>query len=59
MALKDTWIDRVDGVDDVSSEDPNVIAHAVIELEEKIPEIKAGLQLILDAVNSLSGGEST
>ena len=40
MALKDTWIDRVNGVDDVSAEDPNVIARAVIELEKKIPNVE-------------------
>jgi hypothetical protein len=34
MALKDTWVDRVDGVDDASAEDINEVAHAVIDLEE-------------------------
>ena len=34
MALKDNWIDRQNGIDDVDSEDINKIAHAVIDLEE-------------------------
>lgn len=34
MALKDNWIDRQNGIDDVDSEDINKVAHAVIELEE-------------------------
>ena len=37
MALKDTWVDRVDGVDDASAEDINEVAHAVIDLEENQP----------------------
>lgn len=35
MALKDTWVDKIDGVDDASAEDINTVARAVIELEEK------------------------
>ena len=38
MALKDTWKDKVDGVDDVLAEDINSIAHSVIELEEGVNE---------------------
>ena len=34
MALKDKWIDKIDGVDDVLSEHINDVAHGVIELEE-------------------------
>lgn len=34
--LKNTWIDKVDGVDDVLSEDINNIAHHVIKNEEDI-----------------------
>ena len=34
MALKDNWIDRQNGIDDVDSEDINEVAHAVIDLEE-------------------------
>ena len=34
MALKDNWIDRQNGIDDVDSEDINKVARAVIELEE-------------------------
>ena len=38
MALKATWVDRVDGVDDASAEAINEVAHAVIDLEEKQPK---------------------
>lgn len=34
MALKDTWVDKKDGVDINSADDINEVAHAVIELEE-------------------------
>jgi hypothetical protein len=34
MALKDTWVDKVDGVDVNSAEDINSVAHAVIDIEE-------------------------
>lgn len=42
MALKYTWIDRVNGVDYVSAEDPNIIAHAVIDCEDSIDKLKNG-----------------
>ena len=35
MALKDTWIDKVDEVDDILAEDINDIAHSAIESEKK------------------------
>lgn len=56
MALKDTWVDRVDGVDDVLASDPNEIAHAVIELENEIGDIDAALDAILKIQNALIGG---
>jgi hypothetical protein len=34
MALKDKWVDRIDGVDINSADDINQVARAVIELEE-------------------------
>ena len=34
MALKDKWVDRIDGVDIASANDINQVAQAVIELEE-------------------------
>ena len=40
MALKDTWINKVDGVDDVLADDINSIAQAVIENEEDIETLK-------------------
>ena len=34
MALKDIWVDKIDGVDDVYAEDINEIAKTVMDLEE-------------------------
>lgn len=34
MSLKDIWIDKVNGVDDIDASDINNIAQAVIDLEE-------------------------
>lgn len=39
MALKDKWVDKVDGVDIASADDINQVARAVVELENKIPEV--------------------
>lgn len=36
MALKDKWVDKVDGVDIASAEDINQVANAVIELENEV-----------------------
>lgn len=36
MALKDTWKDKVDGIDDVLASDINSIARSAIQSEEKI-----------------------
>lgn len=47
MPLKNNWVDKIDGQDDVMAEDVNSIARAVIDLEtttddlakqEKLPE---------------------
>ena len=40
MALKDIWVDKENGVDDVSAEVPNIIAHSVIELEKNFSVLK-------------------
>ena len=39
MALKDNWIDRQNGVDDVDSEDINKVARAVIEAEKRLDDV--------------------
>lgn len=46
MPLKDKWVDKNNGVDDVLAEDINDIAHAVIDLEKggggsALPEVTA------------------
>ena len=56
MALKDTWVDKVDGVDTVSAEDPNKIAHAVIDLENNMGYIDSALDGIISIQNTLIGG---
>ena len=33
MALKDTWVDKVDDKDDVEAEIVNSLAHSIIDLE--------------------------
>lgn len=42
MSLKYNWIDRQNGVDDVDAEDINKVAHAVIEVEERLDEAGEG-----------------
>lgn len=39
MALKDTWINRTNGVDDVDAEDINKVARAVIEAEKRLDDV--------------------
>lgn len=58
MALKDTWVDRVNGVDEVSAEDPNEIAHAVIDLENNMGDIDSALDGIISIQNTLVGGQT-
>lgn len=38
MALKDTWRDKQNGIDDILAEDINEMAHAIIENEKKIED---------------------
>ena len=42
MSLKDTWVDKIDGVDDAIAEDINEVAHAVIDLENEQQEAVKG-----------------
>lgn len=42
MALNNVWEDKQDGIDDILSKDINDIAHAVIEGEKGIEELKEG-----------------
>ena len=56
MALKDKWVDKQDGIDDVLAEDINSIANAVIELEEKgirveINPIENGYRVTITDIN--------
>lgn len=46
MALKDNWIDRQNGVDDVDSEDINKVARAVIEVEKQLDDVGIGATFV-------------
>ena len=58
MALKDTWVDKVDGVDDVLAETTNNIANSVIDLENEVGDIGTALDSIIAIQESLIGGDS-
>lgn len=45
MALKDVWVDKIDGEDINSADDINQVAQAVIELERKTDGIKVPTKL--------------
>ncbi len=57
MALKDNWIDKVDG-EDILVKDTNDIAQAVIELENENENFDEALDRIIEIQNSLIGGDS-
>lgn len=56
MALKDTWKNKVNGVDYVDATDINSIAQAVIAIENNIGDIESALDSIIAIQNSLIGG---
>ena len=59
MSLKDNWIDRQNGVDNVDAKDINKVARAVIEAEERLDALKSDitdLQTALIGVSDLIGG---
>lgn len=58
MALKDFWVDKVDGVDDVIAKDINDIASGVIALEYANGNIENALDSIIAIQNSLIGGDA-
>lgn len=56
MGLKETWVDKVDGVDDVMAEDINAIAQAVIDLEENVEVFDSALDELHEYAETLKGG---
>lgn len=57
MALKDIWVDKKNGIDDVDAEPINEIAHSVIELEKQVGKIDSAFdELHSYAQNIISGG---
>jgi hypothetical protein len=55
MGLKETWVDRIDGVDDADAEDINMVARAVIAIEEANGDIDEALDRIIAIQNELLG----
>lgn len=53
MGLKETWVDRIDGMDDADAEDINTVARAVIALEEANGDIDEALDRIIAIQNEL------
>ena len=45
MALKDTWIDKVDNVDEINASDINNIAQSVIDIENEPKIVIDGMML--------------
>lgn len=58
MALKEIWVNKVDGVDDVIAEDINNIAQSVIDLEENVENFDAALDELHAYAEALKGGEA-
>jgi uncharacterized protein YgfB (UPF0149 family) len=56
MALKEIWVDKVDGVDDVIAEDINNIAQSVIDLEENVENFDEALDELHAYAEALKGG---
>lgn len=52
MALKDTWVDKVDGVDMNSAEDINMVAQAVIEIEKNGTETAPSVEIVQETGDS-------
>lgn len=53
MALKDKWVNKVDGVDDVLAKDINDIAQSVISLEGDLENVDIALDTILMEQNNI------
>lgn len=59
MALKDKWINKRNGVDDVMADDINLIAAAVIVLEEEVGDFSLALDELHTYAESLVNGGAT
>ena len=53
------WIDKQNGVDDVTAEDINSIAHGLIDLDERFVSVLGGLkdEIVEEVLNSLPNGD--
>lgn len=56
MALSEIWTDKIDGVDYINADDINMVAQAVIQIEEDNGNIEAALDAILAIQEAYIGG---
>lgn len=56
MALKDQWVDKINGKDDANADDINQVAHAVIDLEGKTINVDESLTIKGAAADALAVG---
>lgn len=56
--LKETWVDKVDGVDDVLASHINGVAQAVIALEDTTADFDTALDELHAYAEALKGGEA-
>ena len=53
MALKDTWQNRQNDVDDIDAEDINSVAQAVMELEDDSQSKTEEIEALMEDLNSI------
>lgn len=58
MALKDIWVNKVNGVDDVDANDINTVAQATIALENQMGGVETALDEIIAIQEALIGGNA-
>lgn len=51
MALKNSWVDKIDGESDILAQDINQIAHSVIELEEDAEKLQPRIDELSEAID--------
>lgn len=61
MAFKEQWVNKVDDVDDLVAEDINMVAQAVIALEQKLEDYMDGTltasMLVANHIGVLESGD--
>lgn len=59
MALRDTWVDKVNNVDTVDANDINMLASAIINVENTLGDVDTALDTIISIQYELIGGDNT